>query len=159
MPILEKALFKSIGMYQFTLNAQFKAPITPLFDAFHKPDVLMEWFAPGQLFVAQVAADFREGGRFRIVMQEPSSTQHSLTGEYVTILPNEALVFSWAWEDNLEESIITTVDCRFEAIDDDTTELALVHSGFANEAERDQHQQGWVSCLEKLSGLTFTHPQ
>lgn len=143
-------------MYHFTLNATFHAPLTPIFDAFHKPDALMAWFAPGEAKVTQAVSNFEEGGRYRIVLEEPSGQEYSLTGQYTLIVPNEHLAFSWAWEDNEEESIMTAVDIVFEAENADTTTIALTHTGFMNEHERDQHQNGWMSCLEQLATLPLT---
>lgn len=140
-------------MYHFTLNATFHAPLTPIFDAFHKPDALMEWFAPGEAEVKQVMSDFKEGGRYRIVLAEPAGQEYSLTGQYTHIVANEHLAFSWAWEDNEEESIMTAVDIHFEAENADTTTITLTQTGFMNEQERDQHQNGWMSCLEQLATL------
>ncbi len=140
-------------MYHFTLNVTFHASTTHIFDAFHKPEILIQWFAPGNVKVLQIMSNFTEGGRYRIQMTEPTGQQYTLTGEYTRILANEKLVMSWAWEDNDEESIITTVDIEFESKDDNTTQLTLVHSGFVNEQERDQHQQGWMACFEKLAGI------
>ncbi len=140
-------------MFSFTLNATFNAPITDVYDAFHRTDILLHWFAPGDLFVSQAMSDFKEGGRYRIAMNEPTGQHYTLTGQYVKILTNEKLVFTWAWEDNLEQSIITNVEVSFVAKGDSTTEVTIVHGGFANQAECDQHQYGWVGCLEKLSTL------
>lgn len=140
-------------MFHFTLNVTLHAPLTQVFEAFHKPEILMQWFAPGDVLVAQAMSDFREGGRYRLVLQEPSGQQYSLTGQYSTIVTNEQLAFSWAWEDNEEESVMTAVDIHFDAEEPQTTHIALTHSGFMNEAERDQHQHGWMACLEKLATL------
>ncbi len=143
-------------MFHFTLNATFHAALTPVFEAFHKPELLMQWFAPGDVMVSQVMSDFREGGRYRIVLLETSGQQYALTGQYTHIVTNEHLAFSWAWEDNQEESVITAVDIRFDEQDKDTTHVTLTHSGFMNEAERDQHQHGWMACLEKLASLPLS---
>ncbi|RDV28973.1 SRPBCC domain-containing protein [Alteromonas aestuariivivens] len=142
-------------MYHFTLKATFPFSVTHLFDAFHKPDLLMQWFAPGDVQITQVMSNFAEGGRYRVSMMEPSGDSYSLTGQFATILANEELVFSWAWEDNREESVITSVDIKFEALGPNLSSVHLLHSGFMNKTERDQHQLGWVDCLEKLSQLKF----
>jgi uncharacterized protein YndB with AHSA1/START domain len=84
-------------------------------------------------------------------MMEPNVAEMSLTGEYVTILANEQLAFSWAWEDDLEDSVMTSVDIHFEETDEKNLRLVLVQSGFANKAECDQHNYAWMSCLEKLA--------
>ncbi|MCU7555445.1 SRPBCC domain-containing protein [Alteromonas sp. ASW11-19] len=142
-------------MYHLTLNATFHTSVTHLFDAFHRPELLIQWFAPGSAQVSQIMANFTEGGRYRITMQEPNGDKYTLTGIYSYIRRNEKIVMSWAWEDDREESVITTVEVELESVDDATTALTLIHSGFANEQERNQHQQGWMACFEKLSGVQY----
>ena len=140
-------------MFQFTLNVSLHAPLSFLFAAFHEPEYLSEWFAPGNCTVSQIMSSFNEGGRYRIKMLEPNGDEIALTGEYVTILANEKLVFSWAWEDGVEETVMSAVDITFEETSDGEVALTLIHSGFSNQQECDQHQYAWMSCLEKLAVL------
>ena len=46
----------------------------------------------------RVAADARVGGRYRIEMRRPSGEAHDVGGVYREIVPNEKLVFTWAWD-------------------------------------------------------------
>lgn len=140
-------------MHQFTLDVTLDGSLPFIYAAFHEPEYLSEWFAPGNCSVTQVMSNFKEGGRYRIKMREPNGAEISLTGEYVTVLANEKLAFSWAWEDNLEDSVMTAVDVYFEAVNDDQVRLVIIQSGFANQDETDQHQYAWMSCLEKLAAL------
>jgi uncharacterized protein YndB with AHSA1/START domain len=142
-------------VYSFTLNTTFSLPTPQLFKAFHKTDYLILWFAPGQSRITQVMSSFTKNGRYRMRFQEVNGEEYSLLGEYMEILEDQNLQFSWAWEDTLEQSIITLVDIKFNALDSHTTTISLTHSGFANQAECDQHQLGWISCLEKLSTLAL----
>ncbi|MDM7861789.1 SRPBCC domain-containing protein [Alteromonas sp. ASW11-36] len=143
-------------MSQLSLTIHLNASTAEVFEAFALPEKLVQWFAPGQSVVAQVMSSFVEGGKYSLTMQEPSGQQFQLIGQYLNISENEHLRYSWAWADTAEESLITEVDVVFVAVDEETTELTLTHSGFANEAERDQHQHGWIDCLEKLSRLVLT---
>ena len=34
-----------------------------------------------------------------------------------------------------------------------STEVVLVHEGFANDEERGKHEHGWTACLEKFAKL------
>lgn len=141
-------------MHQFKIDVTFDASLPFVFAAFHEPEYLSEWFAPGNCVVSQIMCDFKEGGRYRVKMLEPNGVEMSLTGEYITILANEQLAFSWAWEDDLEDSVMTSVDIHFEETTEGHVRLVLVQSGFANKDECDQHNYAWMSCLEKLAVLT-----
>lgn len=140
-------------MHQFKIDVTFDASLPFVFAAFHEPEYLSEWFAPGNCVVSQIMCDFKEGGRYRIKMLEPNGVEMSLTGEYITILANEQLAFSWAWEDDIEDSVMTSVDIHFEETPEGHARMVLAQSGFANKEECDQHNYAWMSCLEKLAVL------
>ena len=140
-------------MYQLSLSVSLNALANSVFDAFALPEKFIAWFAPGNTCVTQVMSSFQVGGKYNLVMQEPNGQQNQLIGEYLTIEQDRHLRFSWAWADNREETVITEVDIRFISQQNQTTEMVLTHAGFATEAERDQHQQAWIDCLQKLSTL------
>ncbi|WP_394221555.1 SRPBCC domain-containing protein [Alteromonas gracilis] len=138
-------------MHEFKIDVTLDASLPFIFAAFHEPEYLSQWFAPGDCSVTQVMSDFKEGGRYRVKMMDPSGVEMSLTGQYITILANEQLSFSWAWEDNMEESVMTSVDIHFEETEDKHVRLVLIQQGFLNKQECDQHHFAWMSCLEKLA--------
>ena len=140
-------------MHEFKIDVTLDASLPFVFAAFHEPEYLSEWFAPGDCSVTQIMSDFKEGGRYRIKMMDPSGIEMSLTGEYVTILANEQLSFSWAWEDDMEESVMTSVDIHFEKTEEGNVRLVLIQQGFVNKQECDKHNYAWMSCLEKLAVL------
>lgn len=140
-------------MHEFKIDVTLDASLPFVFAAFHEPEYLSEWFAPGDCSVTQIMSDFKEGGRYRIKMMDPSGIEMSLTGEYVTILANEQLSFSWAWEDDMEESVMTSVDIHVEKTEEGNVRLVLIQQGFLNKQECDQHNYAWMSCLEKLAVL------
>ena len=140
-------------MHEFKIDVTLDASLPFVFAAFHEPEYLSEWFAPGDCSVTQIMSDFKEGGRYRIKMMDPSGIEMSLTGESVTILANEQLSFSWAWEDDMEESVMTSVDIHFEKTEEGNVRLVLIQQGFLNKQECDQHNYAWMSCLEKLAVL------
>ena len=140
-------------MHEFKIDVTLDASLPFVFAAFHEPEYLSEWFAPGDCSVTQIMSDFKEGGRYRIKMMDPSGIEMSLTGEYVTILANEQLSFSWAWEDDMEESVMTSVDIHFDKTEEGNVRLVLIQQGFLNKQECDQHNYAWMSCLEKLAVL------
>ena len=140
-------------MHEFKIDVTLDASLPFVFAAFHEPEYLSEWFAPGDCSVTQIMSDFKEGGRYRIKMMDPSGIEMSLTGEYVTILANEQLSFSWAWEDDMEESVMTSVDIHFEKTEEGNVRLVVIQQGFLNKQECDQHNYAWMSCLEKLAVL------
>jgi uncharacterized protein YndB with AHSA1/START domain len=92
--------------------------------------------------VAEV--DAREGGSYRIVMQNQDGETYSPSGVYEKVVPNEKLIFSWKWADS---ELIT----RVTAVSDAETELTLTHEGFPETEIRDRHNEGWEGCLSRLA--------
>jgi len=94
------------------------------------------------------AADVRVGGRFRILMQKSGSgEQHDVSGVYREVIPNEKLVFTWAWKTTPERESLVTI--TFKA-DNGGTLMTFIHEHFFDEDARDRHQHGWIASFEKL---------
>jgi uncharacterized protein YndB with AHSA1/START domain len=109
---------------------------------------MKRWFAPSDDFaVPVVEADVRVGGRYRIVMHSPDGEEHDVRGEYREIVPNEKLVFTWAWRSTPERESLVTVRLRPAGAG---TELTVTHEQFFDAEARDKHRQGWEGCLGRL---------
>lgn len=143
-----------------TLNA----PAQVVWDAWTRPELMKQWFCPLGMTAADVEADVRAGGTFRIVMdpngadiQRPPGIGDLLIahGTYQLVQPPHTLVFSWAWEGREEVSRVTISMKQVG----DKTELTLVHDGLASEDCRAFHENGWLPTLENLAQyLGNKHP-
>ncbi len=136
------------------LSRLFDAPRERVFDAWTNPDVLREWWAAQPGWKGSGAeVELRPGGRYRLSMRDPSSNvEHTVAGEYREINRPERLAFTWSWEGNdpqMSGSEETLVTVEFRE-DGDGTEVVLTHSGFANDAIRGMHEQGWNGTFDSL---------
>jgi uncharacterized protein YndB with AHSA1/START domain len=102
---------------------------------------------PGEMKAKHAEADVRVGGHYRWVMQAPSGEEHDVGGVYREIVPNEKLVFTWAWKTTPERESIVTVLLK---PDGDGTLLTLTHEQFVDDDARDRHQGGWNGALDKM---------
>jgi uncharacterized protein YndB with AHSA1/START domain len=130
-----------------TIKRRFKAPPAKVFAAFADPEKVKGWMGPGEMKAVHAETDTRSGGRYRWVMQAPSGEQHDVSGVYREVIPNEKLVFTWAWKDTPERESIVTVLLK---PDGDGTLLTLTHEQFFDEDARDRHQGGWNGALDKM---------
>jgi uncharacterized protein YndB with AHSA1/START domain len=102
---------------------------------------------PGEVKVLSAETDVRAGGRYRWLMQSPDGEQHDVSGVYREVVPNEKLVFTWAWKSTPErESLITIAFKR----DGTGTMMTFMHEQFFDEEARDRHNAGWTGAFEKL---------
>jgi uncharacterized protein YndB with AHSA1/START domain len=151
MSHIQKAPFQKPSL---TLKRHYPAPIEKVYRAWIDPEALKRWFGPsdeGQILVSETNP--KVGGRYRIVMQMPSGEQHRVGGVYREIVPNERLVFTWAWESTPERESLVTVQLKRAG---DGTDMTIIHEQFFDEAARDRHQHGWDRTLERLGRYVST---
>jgi uncharacterized protein YndB with AHSA1/START domain len=91
--------------------------------------------------------DLRVGGRYRISFSSAQGEYHEVGGVYREVVPNERLVFSWAWHSTPERESQVTVALKS---DDDATLLTFHHEQFFDQAARDNHERGWTELFIKL---------
>ncbi|MFQ5936134.1 MAG: SRPBCC domain-containing protein [Acidiferrobacterales bacterium] len=137
------------GDTRLVMKRAFQAPVEKVYQAWTTPELIQQWFAPGDMIVPKAQADVREGGLFRITMQEPNGETHTTYGTYREVVPHQRLVLTWQWEGADDETLVTI---EFHAVGERTTELVLTHEGFATVQAKEAHSQGWNGCLQKLDG-------
>lgn len=132
-----------------TLKRHLKAPPKTVFSAWTDPARLVHWFGPQQTVLGSVQAelDVRVGGKFRVSFRTDDGEYHEVGGVYQEVVPDEKLVFSWAWHSTPERESLVTVSMRPDA---GGTLLTLHHEQLFDQAARDGHERGWTGTLEKL---------
>jgi len=104
-------------------------------------DKHVEWLGT----VAEI--DARVGGSYRVLV----GGQHPAAGEYVEVVPNEKVVFTFGWEqkDHPIPAGSTTLEISLHP-EGDKTRVRLVHRGLPADA-LDDHGQGWAHYLDRLA--------
>jgi uncharacterized protein YndB with AHSA1/START domain len=133
-----------------TIKRHLNAPPAKVFAAWIDPEKVKLWMGPGEMKAAHVESDPRSGGRYRWVMRAPSGEEHDVSGVYREVVPNEKLVFTWAWKTTPERESLVTVLLK---PDGDGTLLTLTHEQFFDEDARDRHQSGWNGAMDKMEKL------
>ena len=133
-----------------TLKRKLSAPAEKVFAAWTDPEKIVHWFGPAETAGGSVRADMdvRVGGRYRISFKGQDGEYHEVGGAYREVVPNERLVFSWAWHSTPERESLVTITLK---PDGDATMLTLHHERFFDEKARDGHERGWTGTLEKLA--------
>jgi uncharacterized protein YndB with AHSA1/START domain len=117
--------------------------------AFTDPTALAGWFWPAR-FATEAEIDLRVGGRYRI---DGPGAGMAVSGEYVHVEPPARLVFTWRWDGDLDETLVSVEFVRTDM----GTDLVIMHEQFTGDSDRDNHTQGWEDCLDRLPGWLSAH--
>jgi uncharacterized protein YndB with AHSA1/START domain len=130
-----------------TLKRRLNAPPAKVFAAWTDPKKMKNWMGPEGVVGISCDIDARAGGRYRLVMRAPNGEEHDVSGVYREVVPDQKLVFTWAWKSTPERESLVTVALK---PDGDGTLLTLTHEQFFDEKAREGHTRGWTGTLDKL---------
>ena len=133
-----------------TLKRRLNAPPEKVYAAWTEPAKIATWFGPDAGPVTRAEIDLRVGGRYTVVFYTEDGEEHHVSGVYREVVPNEKLVFTWAWRTTPERESLVTVQIK---PDGDGSMLTLIHEQFFDEPARDRHDFGWTGSLNKLETL------
>jgi len=131
-------------MAELTVNVTrvINAPIEKVFRAWVEPEQMKKWYSPEGMTTPEASSDNRKGGKYHVQMQI-GDQKMDMDGEYLEFDEPNKLVFTWGHGS-------TKVAVDFKKIDDNKTKVTLVHTGFASDQDRKQHDEGWVGTFNKL---------
>jgi uncharacterized protein YndB with AHSA1/START domain len=132
------------GRTWLRIERLLRAPAEEVFAAWTDPALMAEWLSPTGY--AEVEADVRVGGSFRVVMMtEGTRIEH--TGEYLAVDPPRRLVFTWRspYTGDLPSKVAVTFTPR-----GNDTCAVLVHDQLPA-AVVPPHAGGWGTMVEHLA--------
>ena len=131
-----------------TLKRRLTAAPEKVYAAWAEPQKLVQWFGPASVKEDSVQAeiDLRVGGRYRISF-DANGQYNQVGGVYREVVPNERLVFTWAWHSTPERESLVTISMKAEG---SGTLLTFHHAQFVDAVARDNHERGWTEFLTKL---------
>ena len=132
-----------------TLKRRLNARPQKVYAAWADAEKLVQWFGPQQVKPGTVKAelDVRAGGRYRISFEDATGEYCEVGGVYREVVPNQRLVFSWAWHSTPERESLVTVSLKPDGAG---TLLTFHHEQFFDQAARDNHERGWPEFFDKL---------
>ena len=126
---------------EITINASAERVFAALVDPRQR---IQWWGVKGRFETTHMQSDLRVGGAWEMRGKQMEGKPFTLRGEYLRIEHPRLLEFTFVdWE--ARNSVV-----RFELEEKSgVTNVRLVHSGFANKAEREKYQ-GWPWLLALL---------
>jgi uncharacterized protein YndB with AHSA1/START domain len=108
----------------------------------------VQWFGPASVKEGSVKAeiDLRVGGSYRISF-DANGQYNQVGGVYRDVVPNQRLVFTWAWHSTPERESLVTISIKPEG---SGSLITFHHAQFVDSKARDNHERGWTEFLAKL---------
>lgn len=141
--------------FDLLIRRVFPADQARMFQAFSDAELMARWWWPD----CTAEIDCRPGGTFRLAAPAPGGGEWVVTGGYVEVEPPHRLVYTFDWEygnDSIPSGLVF-VDLVPEG--PEATAVTVMHSGFDEAAVRDDHERGWLECLDRLEKLASTLQQ
>ena len=130
-------------MHELTEEALVAASVDVIWREFTVAGRLAEWFWPPR-FETMAVVEVRELGRWE-VLSVPADL--AVEGKVLQFEAPRSLRLAWRWAG---EDHTSDVEIALEPAADAATRVIVHHSGFASTEERDNHVDGWSTCLQRL---------
>jgi len=137
------------GELTLQLHRVVAAPCPEVFRACTEPDEIAQWWGPQGFTTRHIDLDLRVGGAYRFAMQPPDGEVFYLFGEFRAIDPPALLEYTFRYEDPDPDDRETLVTLAFREVGEGT-DISFVQSGFATEARRALHDDGWTDSFDRL---------
>lgn len=135
-----------------TITRRLRARPEKVFAAWTRAEQLAQWFGPPNMKAGTLKAelDVRVGGRYRLSFTGDDGEYFEAGGVYREVVPDERLVFTWAWHSTPERESLVTISLKPDSAG---TLMVFNHAQFFDETARDNHQRGWSSFFDKLEAF------
>jgi uncharacterized protein YndB with AHSA1/START domain len=124
----------------------FAATPEKLFAAWTTPEQLRAWWGPRGVRCIAAEIDLRVGGAYRIGNELPDGRVLWIGGEFELVEAPSRLVYSW----RMGDEPASRVTVQFVAVGP-RTEVIVTHERIDTVATRDDHERGWIGCLDGLA--------
>lgn len=123
------------------------APVGLVWRIWTKPEFIQQWFGSDpEGAVLSVDMDLIIGGKYRVAFKDSDGTSHAAFGEYLEIIEESKLRYTWEWES--EPRHVTELSVEFEP-KGQQTQLTLTHANL-NPHSLHGYRDGWNSTLDKI---------
>ena len=123
-----------------------------VYRAFLESDAVASWLPPFGFTCTVHELDAREGGKHRMSFRNfTTGNSHSFGGTYLTLVPNEMLVYTDGFDDpNMPGEMQVTVILKAVSVG---TEMTVEQSGIPEMIPTEACYLGWQESLRKLAKL------
>lgn len=144
---------------ELVITRTFRAPRELVWQAWSDPKQMIQWMGPRHHPARHYENDFRPGGTWRSCLKAlDGSSDLWLGGVYRELAEPERMVFTFVWDGDdgrpKNEMLITLT----LAEDGPGTRMTLHQTLFVSTEQRDDHNGGWDSSLDRLAEFLESKP-
>jgi len=137
------------------VEGYYAASPARVFEAWTDPDIVVKWFGQRPNSLHSASIDLRPGGAWRFLKSKDKDKSIGFEGQYLDILPDEKLVFSWAHviahaNGEREATPYSRVEVNFTPKGMGTY-VRLVHSAVRDQDARRGIGGGWKSAFASMA--------
>ncbi len=141
---------------EVVVTRTFDAPRALVFDAFTKPELVMQWlFGPDEWRLAECEIDLRVGGSFRYAWRHAEQGDIVLRGVYREVLPPERLVHTELFDEDWTggETIVTTLFEEHAGVTTVTTTVLYSSQKARDDALKTGMTEGMSQSYDRLDAF------
>ena len=144
-----------------TIKREFNAPLNLVWDAWTKPELLDQWWAPKPFASKTKVMNFEVGGRRFYAMVSPEGHEHWSIQKYTSITPKTNFKFFNAFADKDENPDPTGSDwdLTFNEQNENTTVTIIIYNESLERMEKMIEmgfKEGFTMTLNELGNLLST---
>jgi uncharacterized protein YndB with AHSA1/START domain len=142
-----------ISRRMLTIKKTINAPRNIVWEAWTKPEHLVQWWAPKGMQVTIVQHEFKVGGQWKYVMPMPDGSEFISEGVYSEIVEPQKIVTS-ADMRPMTEGVILQVLLEENGNKTDFT-FTVIHptEEYCRQQEKMGFYNGWSSAFDRLEKL------
>jgi uncharacterized protein YndB with AHSA1/START domain len=133
-----------------TLKRTFQAPIELVWEAWTKPEHLVEWWGPRGMKVNIVQHEFKVGGKWKYTMLMPDGNEFISEGVYSEIVKPNKIITSANFKPMTDGVVLHVL---FEEKGDQTNfTFSVIHptEEYCKQQEKMGFYNGWGSAFDRL---------
>ena len=150
-------LTTKLGESPVIVEGIYNVSAASAFEAWTNPNEITEWFGASPNSMERAEIDLTLGGTYRFIFEETKEKTIALEGEYLEIIPNEKLVFSWrhvvsshgGQQTATEDSRVTLIFAET----DGKTKITLNHENINTKDGLLGVGNGWQATFESFNNI------
>jgi uncharacterized protein YndB with AHSA1/START domain len=137
---------------ELVITRVLAAPRELVYKVFTEIEHALKWGGPRDYPMIHLEGDLRPGGKWRACLRAKDGDEEMWQGGvYREIVPNERLVYTFAWDEESGNSPMETlITLTFADTADGKTKMTFHQAPFVSTESRDGHREGWNSAFDRL---------